>query len=135
MENHCEEGLWRYPEFAQPRTSYLEIIKQNRFADVARVQFEWSTRRWAATNPIQFLEKVRRRRREDDASDRFLAPGFDAQADTAHCRRVRRVRSTLQHGETGKGLNDYDAILVCLPALCTGWISVEDGMDGLDELQ
>ena len=44
--------------------------------------------------------------------------------------------AALQHGETGKGLNDYDAIFGLLAgAGFTGWISVEDGMDGLDELR
>ena len=34
------------------------------------------------------------------------------------------------------GLNDYDAIFSILAgAGFSGWISVEDGMDGLDELR
>jgi hypothetical protein len=42
----------------------------------------------------------------------------------------------LRHGETGKGLNDYDAIFRLLAeAGFGGWISIEDGMNGLDELQ
>ena len=41
----------------------------------------------------------------------------------------------LRHGETGKGANDYDAIFRILRSVnFTGWISVEDGMNGLDEL-
>lgn len=44
--------------------------------------------------------------------------------------------AALQHGETGKGLNDYDAIFRLLAdAGFSGWISVEDGMNGLDELR
>ena len=42
----------------------------------------------------------------------------------------------LRHGETGQGTNDYDAIFRILRGVnFTGWISVEDGMDGLDELR
>ena len=42
----------------------------------------------------------------------------------------------LRHGETGKGTNDYDAIFRILKSVgFAGWISVEDGMDGLDELR
>ena len=42
----------------------------------------------------------------------------------------------LEHGETGKGLNDYDAIFRILSSVgYSGWISVEDGMNGLDELR
>ncbi len=42
----------------------------------------------------------------------------------------------MTHGETGRGTNDYDAIFRLLPPRnFTGWISVEDGMNGLDELR
>ena len=42
----------------------------------------------------------------------------------------------LTHGATGEGSNDYDAIFRILRSVnFTGWISVEDGMDGLDELR
>ena len=41
----------------------------------------------------------------------------------------------LKHGETGKGLNDYDTIFrILAEAGYDGWISIEDGMNGLDEL-
>jgi len=40
------------------------------------------------------------------------------------------------HGEVGKGLIDYDAIFRTLVrGRFRGWISIEDGMNGLDELQ
>jgi sugar phosphate isomerase/epimerase len=39
------------------------------------------------------------------------------------------------HGETGQGLNDYDAIFRILAGVgFDGWISLEDGMNGLDEM-
>ena len=42
----------------------------------------------------------------------------------------------LRHGVTGKGLNDYDAIFRTLAGVgFSGWISVEDGVNGLDELR
>jgi sugar phosphate isomerase/epimerase len=42
----------------------------------------------------------------------------------------------LRHGETGTGMNDYDAIFRLLAEVgFSGWISLEDGMDGLDEMQ
>ena len=41
----------------------------------------------------------------------------------------------LSHGEIGKGLNDYDAIFTELKRVgFDGWISIEDGMDGMDQL-
>ena len=44
--------------------------------------------------------------------------------------------SRLSHGEIGKGLNDYDAIFGTLAgAGFDGWISIEDGVDGVDQLK
>ena len=41
----------------------------------------------------------------------------------------------LCHGEIGKGLNDYDAIFGILKSIgYAGWISVEDGVDGLEQM-
>jgi sugar phosphate isomerase/epimerase len=69
------------------------------------------------------------------ASDRYLAEG-------ATLEELRQADGTigysdkLKHGETGKGVIDYDAIFRILAAAgFGGWISVEDGMNGLDELR
>jgi len=36
----------------------------------------------------------------------------------------------------GEGLNDYDAIFARLAAAgFTGWVSIEDGMNGMDEMK
>jgi len=41
----------------------------------------------------------------------------------------------LMHGVTGKGLNDYDAICRTLAvAGYAGWVSIEDGMNGMAEM-
>ena len=41
-----------------------------------------------------------------------------------------------RHGEIGKGLNDYDAIFGTLRGVgFDGWISIEDGVDGMAQLQ
>ena len=41
----------------------------------------------------------------------------------------------MKHGETGKGLNDYDAIFSLLADVgFSGWISVEAGLNGLEEI-
>jgi sugar phosphate isomerase/epimerase len=43
---------------------------------------------------------------------------------------------SIQHGVIGNGLNDYNAIFRILKeAGFDGWISIEDGMDGMDELR
>ena len=42
----------------------------------------------------------------------------------------------LSHGEIGKGLNDYDAIFTELKRVgFNGWISIEDGVEGMDQLE
>ena len=69
------------------------------------------------------------------ASDRSLAPGATLD-DLRTSDGATGYSDKLRHGETGKGLIDYDAIFRILAgAQFTGWISVEDGMNGLDELQ
>jgi sugar phosphate isomerase/epimerase len=69
------------------------------------------------------------------ASDRYLAPGATLD-DLKRADGAAGYAAVLQHGETGKGMNDYDAIFRLLAdAGFTGWISVEDGMNGLDELK
>ena len=41
----------------------------------------------------------------------------------------------LRHGVTGKGLNDYDTIFRILAEhKYQGWISIEDGMNGMGEM-
>jgi sugar phosphate isomerase/epimerase len=68
------------------------------------------------------------------ASDRYLAPGATLE-DLKQGDGATGYASALKHGETGKGLNDYDAIFRILAgAGFNGWISVEAGMEGLDEI-
>ncbi len=46
------------------------------------------------------------------------------------------IFSKLQHGVTGKGLNDYDQIYKLLSESgYTGWVSIEDGVNGMDEMK
>jgi sugar phosphate isomerase/epimerase len=69
------------------------------------------------------------------ASDRFLAPGATLD-DLRQADGTLGYTDKLRHGETGQGLNDYDAIFRILSGVgFAGWVSVEDGMNGLDELR
>jgi sugar phosphate isomerase/epimerase len=133
MENHYKDGNWQYPEFAQPEDIFLEIIERID-SPFFGVQFDPSNATVGGFDPVRFLEKVCRRVVSMHASDRYLVPG-------ATLEELRRSDGTigysdkLKHGETGKGLNDYDAIFRILSGVgFTGWISVEDGVNGLDEL-
>jgi sugar phosphate isomerase/epimerase len=134
MENHYKDGLWRYPEFAQAEDIFLEIIEQIE-SPYFGVQYDPSNAIVGGYDPIRFLERVRHRVVTVHASDRYLAPGatLDAldQRDGA-----TGYADVLKHGETGTGMNDYDTIFRLLAeADFNGWISIEDGMNGMDELR
>lgn len=133
MENHYKDGTWRYPEFAQPEDIFLEIIEQIDSAHFG-VQYDPSNAFVGGFDPVTFLEKVRHRVVTMHASDRYLAPGATLD-DLSKGDGFLGYASALKHGETGKGLNDYDAIFRLLAAVrFDGWISVEAGLNGCDEI-
>jgi sugar phosphate isomerase/epimerase len=134
LENHYKVGDWRYPEFAQSEDVFLEVISH---IDSPRfgVQFDPSNAVVGGFDPVAFLERVKDRVVTMHASDRYLLPGTTLEEIRAADGTVG-YPDKLRHGETGKGLNDYDAIFRILAgAGFSGWISVEDGMNGLDELR
>src|SRR3954462_1908984 len=134
MENHYKDGTWRYPEFAQPEDIFLEIIERIE-SPFFGVQYDPSNAFVGGYDPIRFLEKVRHRVVTMHASDRFLAAGATPD-DLRTADGAAGYAAVLRHGETGRGMNDYDAIFRLLAgAGFDGWISVEDGMNGLDELR
>jgi sugar phosphate isomerase/epimerase len=133
MENHYKDGTWRYPEFAQPEDIFLEIIEQID-SPYFGVQYDPSNAFVGGFDPVRFLEKVRHRVVTMHASDRYLAPGATLD-DLKSGDGSLGYAAALRHGETGKGLNDYDAIFRLLAEVdFDGWISVEAGMNGLDEI-
>jgi len=133
MENHYKDGTWRYPEFAQPEDIFLEIIGQIDSPHFG-VQYDPSNAFVGGFDPVRFLEKVKHRVVTMHASDRYLAPGATLE-DLKLGDGATGYAAALKHGETGKGLNDYDAIFRILARSgFDGWISVEAGMEGLDEI-
>jgi sugar phosphate isomerase/epimerase len=134
LENHYKDGTWRYPEFAQPEDIFLEILDR---VDSPRlgVQYDPSNAIVGGYDPIRFLERVLPRVVTMHASDRSLVPGATIE-DLRQSDGATGYSDKLRHGEIGHGLIDYDVIFGILArARFTGWISVEDGMNGLDELQ
>ena len=134
LENHYKDGTWQYPEFAQPEDIFLEILDR---VDSPRlgVQYDPSNALVGGYDPIRFLEGVLPRVVTMHASDRYLTRGatIDELRDSDG---TIGYSDKLRHGETGQGLIDYDAIFRILAgAQFSGWISVEDGMNGLEELQ
>jgi sugar phosphate isomerase/epimerase len=134
MENHYKDGRWSYSEFAQPEDIFLEIIEQLD-SPFFGVQYDPSNAVVGGYDPIRFLENVRDRVVTMHASDRYLAPGATLD-DLKRADGAAGYAAVLTHGETGRGMNDYDAIFRLLADVgFSGWISVEDGMNGLDELR
>ena len=134
MENHYKDGQWSYPEFAQPEDIFVEIVEQVD-SPFFGVQYDPSNAVVGGYDPIRFLEHVRHRVVTMHASDRYLAPGATLD-DLKSADGAAGYAAVLQHGETGTGLNDYDAMFRLLADVgFSGWISVEDGMNGLDELR
>jgi sugar phosphate isomerase/epimerase len=134
LENHYKDGAWQYAEFAQPEDVFLEILGRID-SPCFGVQYDPSNATVGGYDPIAFLEKVKGRVVTMHASDRYLAPGTTLE-ELRGAEGTVGYTDKLCHGETGKGLNDYDAIFRILAGVgFAGWISVEDGMNGLDELR
>jgi sugar phosphate isomerase/epimerase len=134
IENHYKDGEWKYPEFAQQKKVFLAVLDR---VDDPRlgVQYDPSNALVAGDDPIDVLDAVLPRVKTVHASDRYLLP------DTS-LEEMRQADGTLGypdklvHGVTGQGENDYDTIFSKLVAAgFDGWISIEDGMNGMDEMK
>jgi len=135
MENHYKDGAWRYPEFAQKQEVFLRIVNAIPERRHFGVQYDPSNAIVAGDDPIALLREVKDRLVSMHASDRYLADG-------ATLDELRQSDGTLgyspklRHGVTGRGLNDYHAIFRILREVnYARWISIEDGMNGMDEMR
>jgi sugar phosphate isomerase/epimerase len=134
LENHYKDGFWKYPEFAQKMDVFLDLVKMIPDRTHFGVQYDPSNAVVAGDDPVELLRAVADRVVSMHASDRYLEPGTTLdelkQADG-----TVGYFSKLKHGVTGRGLNDYDAIFRTLAAAgYEGWISIEDGMNGMGEM-
>lgn len=135
LENHYKDGTWRYPEFAQQEEPFLALLDAVPESPHFGVQYDPSNAVVGGFDPIAFLEKIKHRVVTMHASDRYLVPGASLEDLRLHDGTIG-YSDQMKHGETGQGSNDYHAIFRILRSVdFTGWISVEDGMDGLDELR
>ena len=133
MENHYKDNYWRFPEFAQKQEVFLEIVTQID-SPWFGVNFDPSNALIAGEDPLDLLEAVKRRVVTMHASDRYLEGGTldDLKAQEGSVGYAK----FLKHGVIGKGLNDYDRIFGILKeAGFDGWVSIEDGLNGLEELR
>ncbi len=132
MENHYKDGYWLYPEFAQHLDLFLEVIDQID-SPWFGINYDPSNAVVAGEDPLGVLEAVKHRVVTMHASDRSLAGG--TLADLKEQDGSLGYSKYLKHGVIGQGLNDYDAIFKTLREVgFDGWISIEDGENGMDEL-
>jgi sugar phosphate isomerase/epimerase len=134
MENHYKDDFWEYPEFAQKMDVFCEIVNQIDHPYFG-VNYDPSNTYIAGENPLDLLYKISDRVITMHASDRYLKYGTieDLRNEEGGSQGYAK---RLSHGEIGKGLNDYDAIFTELKRVgFNGWISIEDGVDGFDQLE
>ena len=133
IENHYKDGYWTYPEFAQSSRLFLQIVERID-SPWFGVNFDPSNAIVAGEDPIELLEKVKHRVVTMHGSDRYLTEGT---MEDLHREEIGTgYASRLAHGVIGRGLNDYDRIFEILHSVdFSGWISIEDGMNGMDELR
>lgn len=134
LENHYKDGFWKFPEFAQKKDVFLKILAAIPDRTHFGVQYDPSNAIVAGDNPLDWLVAVQDRVVSMHASDRSLSEG-------ATLDELRQSDGTLgyspklKHGVVGRGLNDYPAIFTLLVKNhYQGWISIEDGMNGMDEM-
>ncbi|MDF1739656.1 MAG: sugar phosphate isomerase/epimerase [Verrucomicrobiales bacterium] len=133
IENHYKDDFWEYPEFAQKMDVFCELVESVQHSHFG-VNYDPSNTYLAGEDPLELLRRISSRVVTMHASDRYLAEGTieDLQRDEDG---AEGYAKRLRHGEIGKGLNDYDAIFSELKSKgFDGWISIEDGVDGIDQL-
>ncbi len=135
LENHYKDGFWQYPEFAQKMDVFLELLAAIPHSPYFGVQYDPSNAIVAGDDPLELLRNVAPRVVSMHASDRSLAEGTTL-AELRQSDGTLGYSPNMLHGVTGQGMNDYPAILQILADHdYSGWISIEDGVNGLDEMQ
>jgi sugar phosphate isomerase/epimerase len=135
LENHYKASTWEYPEFAQRKEVFLELLDRIDERVWFGVQFDPSNAITAGEDSSDFLGDVIDRVVSMQASDRSLAPGTSLD-DLRQADGTLGYSPALQHGVIGQGLNDYERIFSILTSNgYDGWISIEDGVNGMGEMR
>lgn len=132
IENHYKDNYWQFPEFAQKIDVFCDLVSRINSPQFG-VNYDPSNTILAGEDPLELLRRIKHRVLTMHASDRYLAEGTidDLRREEDSVGYAKRLR----HGEIGKGMNDYDAIFRELNSVgFNGWISVEDGVDGFEQL-
>ena len=134
LENHYKDDFWEYPEFAQKMDIFTQLVNAIDHPNFG-VNYDPSNTFLAGEDPVELLKNVSHRVVTMHASDRYLKEGTIEDLRKEEGGAVGYAKR-LAHGEIGKGLNDYDAIFTELRRVgFDSWISIEDGVDGMDQLE
>ena len=99
------------------------------------VQYDPSNALVAGDDPVALLRQIADRVVTMHASDRFLIEGASLE-EVLLPNGLIGYPDKLQHGVTGQGSNDYDAIFSILRDRgFEGWVSIEDGVNGIEEMR
>jgi sugar phosphate isomerase/epimerase len=134
LENHYKDDFWEYPEFAQKMDVFCKLVDAVHHSHFG-VNYDPSNTYLAGEEPLELLYRVSKRVVTMHASDRYLIEGTIEDLRNEEGGALGYAKR-LRHGEIGKGLNDYDAIFTELKRVgFDGWISIEDGVEGMDQLE
>ena len=134
LENHYKDDFWEYPEFAQKMEVFYKLVDSIHHPNFG-VNYDPSNTYLAGEDPLELLSRVSSRVVTMHASDRFLIKGTIEDLRKEEGGALGYAKQ-LRHGEIGKGLNNYDAIFTELKKVgFNGWISIEDGVDGMEQLE
>ncbi|MDE3178671.1 MAG: sugar phosphate isomerase/epimerase [Acidobacteriota bacterium] len=134
LENHYKDNYWRHPEFAQKSDVFIEILSAVPSPWLG-AQFDPSNTILAGEDPIDLLQKIKGRVVTMHASDRRLKPGHSIE-ELRLAEDSMGYAAILSHGVIGSGLNDFPKIFSILKSAgFDGWVSIEDGVNGLDEIR
>ena len=134
LENHYKDDFWEYPEFAQKKDIFKLLIKNIDHLNFG-VNFDPSNAFLAGEDPLELLYEISDRILTMHASDRYLKFGTIEDLRKVEVGNLGYAEM-LSHGEIGKGMNNYDAIFEELKRVgFDSWISIEDGVEGFDQLE
>lgn len=130
LENHYKATLWEYPEFAQRREDFLELLSRIPASPNFGVNFDPSNALIAGDDPVALLDEIKDRVVTMHASDRYFDGGTVEDLRKLDRDPRQGYAPFLRHGVIGQGCIDYDQIFSILSRRgFTGWISIEDGED------
>ena len=134
IENHYKDNYWTYPEFAQHMDVFCELIDRIDSPNFG-VNYDPSNALLAGEDPLELLRRVKHRVVTMHASDRYLTEGtLDDLKREEDQRRLRQTTQSWRNRSRHERLRRASSRKLSGVGF-DGWISIEDGVDGFDQLR